>query len=108
VQVEGELTVASVLDALRAGRSFISTSPAGPQVTLATNGDRLHARVIGAAGATLLVITDARVTAARVDAEDWHTTTGLPSASRYVRAQIQDERGTLLALTNPVWFPAAS
>jgi hypothetical protein len=105
--VDGELTVTSVLDALQAGRSFISASPAGPRVMLSVDGDRLHARVRGAAGATLLVITDALVTAAGVAAEDWHTTIGLPAAP-YVRAQIQDERGALLALTNPVWLPASS
>jgi hypothetical protein len=99
-----ERSADGVLAALRAGRVFVSRSPDGPQVYLSRvdNGVRLH--VVGARGMAALWLTAAGVVhAAAVDRDDWSETVRVGATGGYVRAQVMDEAGQVLALTNPLW-----
>jgi PHP domain len=103
-------TPAGVLDALRAGRVFVSARPSGPQLFLrmdAASESRPHAvrvRTVDARRAALLVISAHGVEhAAQVSSDDWTTRFVVPSEARYLRAQLVDEHGQVLALTNPVY-----
>jgi hypothetical protein len=102
--VGAQLTAAGVLGALRAGRVFISAAPAGPQLYLRRIGSSLHVHVVGASGAVLTLVSDAGLQrAAVVDAEDWESEVVSLAGRRYVRAQLMDAAGQMLALTNPVY-----
>lgn len=94
----------SVLRALRDGKAFVSVSPRGPQLYLDPERGRVHAEVRGAAGAMLLLMSDSgRVTAAPIDAETWEAAFEVPARARYVRAELVDTAGLMLALSNPLW-----
>lgn len=104
VRVAGTPTVGGILDALRAGRSFLSAEPAGPQLYLAQEGARIWVRCVGARGASLMVLSERGVVfAAAIDATD--DTRPVPALGGwvYLRAQLVDAQGRILALTNPVW-----
>lgn len=104
LQVNGEITAAGLLDALRHGRCFISHAPTGPELYLRRDQDALSVRVVGAAGTTLQVIMDGAATAATViDQDDWRTQTPLPAAWSYFRAQVFDQYGQMLALSSAIW-----
>lgn len=104
LDVGGELTVETVLGALRAGRCFVSATPSGPQLYLQRIGDVVRIRAVGAAGATLMMIDDAGCVDARAIAdEDASAECPFPRGASYVRAQIVDRLGAVLALSNPVW-----
>ncbi|MGI9146590.1 MAG: CehA/McbA family metallohydrolase, partial [Chloroflexota bacterium] len=100
----GARTPEAVLDALRAGRVFVSRGPDGPQLYLHREPAHVRVHVVGARGAALLLISaDGVQHAARVSSEDWCDTL-LPADWRvYLRAQIMDEHGQVLALTNPIF-----
>lgn len=109
-------TVAGVLAALRAGRCFVSASPAGPQLYLSgaretdgVVGSRdVWVRAVGARGATLsLVGAPGCLDAAAIGHDDWVETFAIPPSTRYVRAQVTDTVGSVLALTNALWLDAA-
>ena len=96
---------AAILDAMRAGRTFVSAGPAGPQVYLEPRGHEVEVSVCGGAKRTLAVLGDqGAIAAAAVDSDDWSTTVAVPRASRYVRAQLVASTGELEALTSAVWW----
>jgi len=93
-----------VLDALRTGRVFISRDVDGPQLYIERLTDGVGIRAVDASRSALLLISDRGVEdAATVDSDDWRLQAAIGDAS-YVRAQLMDRYGQLLALTNPV-FP---
>ncbi|MDP8909275.1 MAG: CehA/McbA family metallohydrolase [Chloroflexota bacterium] len=108
VHVAGELTITGVLDAVRAGRSFISDSPAGPQLYLTRNADTLHCRVGGGRGDALLLVADHGIVSATPVTDDDQFITvpvgGLPDSVTYVRAELHRAAGGIRALTNPSWL----
>ncbi|CAA9578489.1 MAG: hypothetical protein AVDCRST_MAG49-4519 [uncultured Thermomicrobiales bacterium] len=106
-------TAPAVLAEIRAGRCFVSASPAGPQLYLvrATDGAQpdgevgpVSVRAVGGRGATLSLIgRDGCLAASPVPGDDWAATVAVPPGTPYVRAQLTDATGGVLALTNPVW-----
>lgn len=99
-----ESTAAFILGALRAGHAFVSASPRGPQLYLDPEPGRVRAEVRGAAGAALLLVSDAGcVAAARIGADSWEAAFEVPAGARYVRAEVVDAAGLMLALSNPLW-----
>lgn len=102
--VAGEPTAAAVLAALRQGRSFISGSPAGPQLVLTRTekGARLRAGL--AAGHAALLYSEAGcIGAYPIRVGDWLQPLPFPPRATYLRAQIVDAAGNVLAITNPIW-----
>jgi hypothetical protein len=92
-----------VLEALRTGRVFISREPDGPQIYLAKSEVGVSVRVVGAERASVLLISDRGVEqASAIGADDWRQDFDIESR-RYVRAQVMDEHGQMLALSNPVY-----
>lgn len=105
VKPEGPLTVSSILDGLRQGRSFLSASPDGPQLLL-DMGDpgELRLRVGGARGHTLMLVgAGALLESHLIDRDDWSMSLRFPSTASYVRAQIVDQALDMKALSNPIW-----
>lgn len=103
----------ALLAALRAGRTFVSASPAGPQLYLDPGGDGVVVAVRGGGGSTLVVLGDAGAIAAAAvplgapDGEEWTQSVAVPRGTAYVRAQLVGSTGDLVALTSPLWWPAA-
>ncbi len=96
---------AAILEAMRAGRTFVSASPAGPQLYLETGGRGVDVEVGGGMGATLVVLGDGEaIGAVAVDSEEFSPTFAVPRTSKYVRAQLVASNGDLLALTSPLWW----
>jgi hypothetical protein len=97
----------TILDALRGARTFVSATPAGPQLYLEPGGDGVRVSVRGGGGGTMSVITDVGsiAAAAVTEPDEWTATFTVPRDAAYVRAQIADDRGELLALTSPLWRP---
>ena len=101
----GPALVGAILAAMRAGRTFVSASPAGPQLYLDRSGTDVAVEVRGGRGAAaLLVGEDGVVAAAAVDAEVWTASFRVPAGARYLRAQLVGAGGDVLALTSPVWL----
>jgi predicted metal-dependent phosphoesterase TrpH len=100
-----ELSVAGVLDALRAGRSFVTEAPDGPRLTIsvgevghggavqASDAHRVACHAAGAPG-DLIEIWDAtgRIAQQRIETADHGATLKLVSAIGFIRAQIVAER----------------
>ena len=105
VKPDGPPTVASILDGLRQGRSFLSVSPHGPQLILKTEAPgELRIHIGGARGNTLMVIAGGDLLASHaIDRDDWSTTLPVPSEAPYVRAQIVDDALNIKAISNPIW-----
>ena len=98
----------AILEAMRAGRTFVSASPAGPQLYLEPGGRGVEVAVWGGAGATLVVLGDkGAIGAAAVDSREWSTTVAAPRSTAYVRAQLVASNGDIEALTSPIWWPPA-
>ena len=96
---------AAILRAIRAGRTFVSASPAGPQVYLDAADDRFSADVVGAAGSALMVVSERGVVSTMtVDSDHWSRTMQAPPGARYLRAQVMSAAGEMLALTSPIWL----
>jgi hypothetical protein len=96
--------VAAILGGMRAGRTFVSASPAGPQLYLDRVEDELQVEVRGGRGSALLLIGDDGVVNATAVTSDERTMTfGVPPAT-YVRAQLVGSTGEVLALTSPIWL----
>jgi hypothetical protein len=95
----------TILDALRGGRTFVSASPAGPQLYLEPGGDGARVSVRGGGGAVLALVTDVgRIAGAVVtDADEWNASYTIPRDARYVRAELANARGEMQALTSPLW-----
>jgi hypothetical protein len=97
--------VAAILGAIRAGRTFVSESPSGPQLYLDRSDDSLVVGVVdGGAAAVHLVADQGIVAVAAVDAADWSRVFTVPRDVRYVRAQLVGSSGEMRALTSPIWF----
>jgi PHP domain len=97
--------VAAILGAIRAGRTFVSASPAGPQLYLDRTDDGLTTTVADGTGAALHLVADRGVVAAAaVDSPAWSATFAVPTDVRYVRAQLLGASGEMQALTSPIWF----
>jgi PHP domain-containing protein len=96
----------AILEAMRAGRTFVSASPTAPQLYLQPGGRGVDVEVRGGMGTTLVVLGDgAAVGAVAVDSEAFSSTFAVPRAEGYVRAQLVASNGELLALTSPLWWP---
>jgi len=104
IQIDGPLTAAALLAGLQAGSCFVSASPAGPQLYLSLVAAGLRARVVGGRGAALLLCSDAGcVASAAILSDDWREEFPWPAGARYVRSQIADPFGDLIAASNPIW-----
>jgi hypothetical protein len=97
--------VEAILDAIRAGRTFVSASPAGPQVYLDDTDHGLEVNVVDGAGSALHLVADRGIVAvATVDSPTWSGSFAVPGEVPYVRAQLVGSSGELRALTSPIWF----
>lgn len=95
----------SILDGMRAGRTFVSASPAGPQLYLDRAGDGVEVTVRDAPGAALVILGDQGTIAAEASpAGEWSTSARVPGGTTYVRAQLVGPQGDIEALTSPVWW----
>jgi hypothetical protein len=56
VRVDGELTADAILAAVRAGRTFVSESPSGPQLFDHSDGAEVRLHIANAAGMALLLV----------------------------------------------------
>jgi hypothetical protein len=105
VRVDGPVTAETILAGLRAGRCFVSASPAGPQLFLERQGQEIRWRVVGAGGAAVLLLSERGCVAARpVESDDQRWSIPIPTGAAYVRAQVVAGDGDVLALTNPIWM----
>lgn len=96
---------ATILEAMRLGRTFVSASPAGPQLYLEPGGRGVRVQVRHGNGAALVVLGDqGAIGAAAVTSKDWSTTLPVPRATAYVRAQLVASNGDLEALTSALWW----
>jgi hypothetical protein len=101
--VRSEPTTAAVLAALKAGHAFISRDVDGPQLYLDRTDGEVRLRVVDGAHAALLLISERGVEHAySVASSDWSDSGSLP-ACQYLRAQLVDATGQVLALTNPLY-----
>jgi hypothetical protein len=95
---------AAILTAIRGRRTFVSASPAGPQLYLDRPGRDGSVRVVDGAGCGLLLISDRGIVAsAAVDSADWSKTFALHASDLYHRAQLVRPNGAVAAVTSPVW-----
>ena len=105
-RVGDRLDAGSVLAALHRGDVFLSASPAGPELYLSRDGDVARVRVVGGRGALVAIVGDGRTIAAHaVDADDWERRID-GACTPYLRAQVVDTSGAMLALSNAVWSDA--
>jgi hypothetical protein len=95
----------AILDALRAGGTFVSASAAGPQLYLEPGGRGAKVTARDAAGATLVVLDDGGAIAAEaMGSGESSVSVAVSRAATYVRAQLLAANGELLALTSPLWW----
>ena len=96
---------AAILRGLRAGRTFVSASPHGPQLYLDRIGDELTVDIRDGRGTALLLIGEGGVIEAQpVESDEATTTLAVPGRTSYVRAQLVDSSGEVVALTSPIWL----
>ncbi|MGB3305292.1 MAG: CehA/McbA family metallohydrolase [Thermomicrobiales bacterium] len=115
IQTDEPLSATAVLDALRAGRSFITESPTGPQLylELEPGGEMLRVHVFGARGDALILIGPTGVLdASTIDLNNFEFFWPMEffegtSATRppYIRLEIHRAGGGVRALSNPIWLP---
>ena len=108
VQVDSELTPEAILAAVRAGRSFVSESPSGPQLYDHSDGDEVRLHIAHAAGQALLLVGRDGVTRseaiAGTDMEFClpkrviRQALGEPEGSAWVRPEIHAAGGAVTAL----------
>jgi hypothetical protein len=99
-----EPTAATILDAIRAGRTFVSASPAGPQLYLDRIPGGAEVAVVDGAGAALILAGQRGIMAATsVDTAEWSIRVPWPGETPYLRAQLGTADGVVVALTSPVW-----
>jgi hypothetical protein len=97
--------VPAILAAIRAGRTFVSTSPAGPQLYLERSEEGLTALVVDGNDAALHLVGDGGIFAtAAVDSPNWTRAFAVPRELNSVRAQLLGASGEMRALTSPIWF----
>jgi len=108
VQARGPLTSESILEAIRAGRCFMSDSPGGPQVFFTREDYAVTARVVGGVGTALCLIGASGIIATEAvttDDQSWSFAVNvLGKGQTYVRAQLYGPHGGLRAITNPIWL----
>lgn len=105
VKVDGEPSAAAILDAVRRGDCFVSASPSGPQLLFDRREGEVRIRCVGGEGATLVVLSERGSEAAHpIPDGDWESRIPIPAAARYLRAQILDATGAMLAVSNPIWL----
>jgi hypothetical protein len=94
-----------ILDALRGARTFVSASPAGPQLYLEPGGKGVRVSARGGGGTRMALITDVgQIEESLVSEEaEWTESYVVPRDAMYVRAQLANDRGDLQALTSPLW-----
>jgi predicted metal-dependent phosphoesterase TrpH len=103
-QVGDDRTPAGVLSALRAGRVFVSRGPDGPQLFFARDGDGVRIHVVDSRGAALMLVSaDGVEHAAHVTSNDWSARFRISQGGNYLRAQVMDEHGQMLAVSNPLY-----
>jgi hypothetical protein len=104
VDARGDLSAAAVLAGIRAGRCFLSASPAGPQLYLTGDAAGVTVRVVGGVGAMLHLIAGAELVAAhRIDHDDWPSVMEFPDGRSYLRAEVVGPGEQMLAFSNPIW-----
>lgn len=108
IQTDNELTPESIIAAIRAGRTFMSESPAGPQVYLHERTDNLDVRVLHAQGDSLMAIgRDGYIHAEPIRSSDatltWPLAEVFGTNERFVRFEVMSPGGIVRALSNPVW-----
>jgi hypothetical protein len=95
----------AILAGMRAGRTFVSASPAGPQLYLDRAGTGVEVTVRDAPGAALVIVgVNGAIAAEASRGGTWSTTARVPRDTTYVRAQLVGSQGDLLALTSPMWW----
>jgi hypothetical protein len=95
----------SILEGLRAGRTFVSASPAGPQLYMDRARNGIEVTVRDAQEAALVILGDhGTIDAEASRAGTWSTSARVPSGLTYVRAQLIGPNGDLQALTSPLWW----
>jgi hypothetical protein len=104
VEAGSDPDASAILAGMRAGRTFVSASPSGPQLYLERRADMLAVEVRDGQGTALVLIGDGRVVAAQAITDaDATETFELPSTS-YVRAQLVGSSGEMEALTSALWL----
>jgi hypothetical protein len=97
-------STAGVLAALRAGRAFISRDVDGPQLYFTRHAEGFRIRVVGGRQADLRLRSERGVeTTLNVVSSDWSDIIRQPQGVNYVRAELVDHHGEMLALTNAVF-----
>jgi len=104
VEAGAQPDVAAILGGMHASRTFVSASPAGPQLYLDRVEDELAVEVRGGQGSALVLIGDGRVVEATAVLSDEQTTTFAVPPTAYVRAQLVSSTGEVTALTSPIWL----
>lgn len=95
----------AILEGLRAGRTFVSASPAGPQLYMDRARNGIEVTVRDAQEAALVILGDhGTIDAEASRAGTWSTSARVPSGLTYVRAQLIGPNGDLQALTSPMWW----
>ncbi|HEU4571361.1 MAG TPA: CehA/McbA family metallohydrolase, partial [Candidatus Limnocylindrales bacterium] len=101
-------SAAAIVAAMRAGRTFVAASPAGPQLYLdGVAGAVARVGGRGGEGSALVVVADGAVVGARPvdptagddarDGAEWSVEVRVPRSASYVRAQLVRTTGELLA-----------
>ena len=108
IQTDDELSVESILGAIRAGRCFISESPSGPQIYVGRDDDTVSVRVVGARGDALLAVDEGRcIHVEAIHDHDvsyiWPIDKVIPAGEKFVRFEIHTPGGGIRTLSNPVW-----
>lgn len=108
IQTDDALTPDSIIDAIRAGRTFISESPAGPQIYTHLEDDVVTVRVLGAREDCLMAIdADGCIRAEAIPSMDamftWPLNQIIPEGEKYVRFEVHSVGGGIRALSNPLW-----
>lgn len=108
IQTDDELSQESIFAAIRAGRVFMSESPAGPQIYARLEGDVVSVRVIGAREDCLMAIdSDGCIRAEAIPSADatfsWPLNQVVPEGEHYVRFEVHSVGGGIRALSNPIW-----
>ena len=112
VHVDGDLTPTTILEAVRAGRSFVSESPSGPQLYTCDSDEEIRLRVVHARGDALLLVGPRGVVRA-VDIPDDDSVihirkselldaTGDAAGAPFVRPEIHAVGGAVRALGQAV------
>jgi hypothetical protein len=108
IQTNDKLSPASILEAIRNGRCFMSDSPAGPQIFLSRVDYAVTARVVGGIGTALALVGAKGIIATEAvtsDDQTWSFALNvLGKGQTYVRAQLHGTYGGFRAITNPIWL----